>query len=85
MDEYLVIEAYEALVSKLKTKIDNLEDRYQRRVDENVTVINMLFQKIVDLSSKAEAIKTAKEIDEVIEKPGDFETMVECSGWGVDS
>jgi len=78
-------EAYEALISKLKTKIDNLEDRYQRRVDENVNVINMLFQKIVDLSSKAEAIKTAKEIDEVIEKAGDFEIMVRCTDWGVDS
>jgi hypothetical protein len=77
-------EAYEELVGKLKRKIDKLEDRYQRRVDENVTVINMLFQKIVDLSSKAEAIKTAKEIDEAIDQPGNFETMVECYSWGVD-
>lgn len=77
-------EAYETLIENLKKEIDKLEDQYQEQVDENITVINMLFQKIVDLSSKAEAIKTAKEIDEAIEKPGDFETMVECYSWGVD-
>jgi hypothetical protein len=77
-------EAYEALVSKLNRKIDKLEVRYQKNVDENIRAINMLFQKIVDLSSKAEAIKTAKEIDEAIDQPGNFETMVECYSWGVD-
>ena len=77
-------EAYEALVSKLNRHIDKLEVRYQKNVDENIRAISILFQKIVDLSSKAEAIKTAKEIDETIDQPGNFETMVECSGWGVD-
>ena len=77
-------EAYEVLIDKLKKEIDKLEDQYQERVDENVTVINMLFQKIVDLSSKAEALKTAKEIDIAIKKPGDFEGLVEWYDWGVD-
>jgi type III secretory pathway component EscV len=74
-------EAYEELVGKLKRKIDKLEDRYQRQVEEDVTVRNILIQKIVDLSSKAEALATAKEIDEAIGRPGDYATLVECRDW----
>lgn len=69
-------EAYEKLVGKLKRKIEELECRYQKEVNENIIVRRMLIQKIVDLSSKDEAVATAEQIDEAIGEPGWYADLV---------
>lgn len=71
-------EAYDLLVSNLKTKIEQLEDMHQKHVEERITAISMLLDFIVENSGKETAMELTREIDKRNnkEKP-DLETVVD--------
>lgn len=77
-------EAYELLVIELKEEIKRYKGYLEDRMGDQRVISEILFKKIISLSSRDEALAVAEKVDEAIDNLGWFVEMIEDSDWGLD-